>query len=291
SPSCTARRSSFATPRRAHGESFTSRLARRHCSKKRSHSCSGQAHTVRDVPIAITGVAAGAILGVAAAGLSGYAIARAVTAPYRGRRFTTPVRGIRSSHEGPVVLLDDTAQTRQRGPYGAYLPDGTHVRFGTEAQSWGTLVARDIPPEAVSRISAIGLLSWTGIHFPTPESAGLDAEDIDLDTGAGPSPAWLIPGRSGRSWAVHIHGMGSTRAGTLRGARVAASLGLTSLVDTYRNSPEGRTYGCGRNTLGIDESDDVEAALEYAVAHGAERIILFGRSMGAIIALRLAHDP
>lgn len=242
------------------------------------------------VASATTGLAAGAAIGLAAAGLCGYLIARAVTEPHGGRRFSTPVRGI-SSHSGqPVVVLDDDEQSRQRGLYGAFLPDGTHVQFGTVGLPWGSTVARSIPADAVARISTADHLSWTGVHFPTPESAGLEAESITLDTDVGAMPAWLLPGRSRRLWAVHVHGMGSTRAGTLRGVQVAASLGLTSLAVTYRNSPEVAFQRSGRATLGLDESDDVRVALEYAVAHGAERIVLFGWSMGANIALQLAHD-
>lgn len=239
---------------------------------------------------AATGLATSVAIGAVAAALGGYSIARAVTEPYRGRRFSTPVRAI-SSHNGQsVVVLDDDEQTRRKGLYGAFLPDGTHVQFGTEALPWGSAVARTIPPEAARRMSEVDHLSWTGIHFPTPESAGLEAENIDLGSDVGVMPAWLISGRSRRQWAIHVHGMGSTRAGTLRGVQVATSLGLTSLVVSYRNSPEGARHRSGRATLGLDEADDVQAALEYAVAHGAERLVLFGWSMGASIALQLAHE-
>ncbi|MGO1265459.1 MAG: alpha/beta hydrolase [Microbacterium gubbeenense] len=45
----------------------------------------------------------------------------------------------------------------------------------------------------------------------------------------------------------------------------------------------------GRSTLGWTETDDVEAALMFAVERGAERIVLFGWSMGAAIALNVAR--
>jgi pimeloyl-ACP methyl ester carboxylesterase len=73
--------------------------------------------------------------------------------------------------------------------------------------------------------------------------------------------------------------------------QVAAEAGLTSLVVTYRNDGEGPTAGSGRSTLGATEVDDVRAAVHYALAHGASRVILFGWSMGAGIALQLAADP
>ncbi|MGO2111696.1 MAG: alpha/beta hydrolase family protein, partial [Pseudoclavibacter sp.] len=88
---------------------------------------------------------------------------------------------------------------------------------------------------------------------------------------------------------MHIHGLGSSRAGTLRGVQIASELGLTSLVTTYRNTVDGPQVGSRRSTLGIDEFHDAEPALEFAIEHGAEQIVLFGWSMGASIALRLAH--
>lgn len=135
--------------------------------------------------------------------------------------------------------------------------------------------------------------SWSGIYFSSPEDAGLEASDVDIPTNAGPAPAWFIPSRDGSSatWAIHIHGLGSPRAGTLRGVQVAAETGLTSLVVTYRNDGEGPTTGSGRSTLGATEVDDVRAAVHYALTHGASRVILFGWSMGAAIALQLAADP
>ena len=48
--------------------------------------------------------------------------------------------------------------------------------------------------------------------------------------------------------------------------------------------------GSGLSTLGADEGEDVEAAIRYAVRRGAERIVLFGWSMGAAIALHIAHQ-
>ncbi len=231
--------------------------------------------------LGVTGLAAG----------TGYVIARALTAPYAGRQYTTRVHGVVATGGRHYVLLADAEQTRRAGLYGAFLPDGSHVRFGAEALPWGSSVARPVDNAGAELLADVATISWTGIHFPTPTSAGLRAEEIAVPTELGPTPAWRVDAGNGDVWAVHIHGMGSTRAGTLRGVQVATSAGLTSLVPTYRNTAEGIHHGSGRSTLGLDEARDVEPALEYALARGARRIVLFGWSMGASIALQLAELP
>jgi len=74
----------------------------------------------------------------------------------------------------------------------------------------------------------------------------------------------------------------------LRGAQVATETGYTSVVVSYRNDGEGPRFGTGRSMLGLTETEDAEAAVDYAIQNGAQRIVLFGWSMGAAIALRVA---
>jgi len=232
-----------------------------------------------------------ALLALGLAGAAGCAIARTLTAPYAGRRFSTQVLNVSTKGDQATVLLADTPQTRQLGRFGAFLPDGRHVRFGTEAVATRRGVIRCVSAPDADALTGVEYVSWTGIEFPGPKEAGLAAIDLEADSENSPLPAWIIGDPSSAIWAVHIHGLGSTRAGTLRGVRVTSELGLTSLVTTYRNSAEGPAVGSRRSTLGLDESRDVELALEYAVAHGAERIVLVGWSMGANISLRLADRP
>ncbi|MGC5224926.1 alpha/beta hydrolase family protein [Micromonospora sp. DT81.3] len=145
-------------------------------------------------------------------------------------------------------------------------------------------------PESSLRVG--GRASWSGIYFRDPDDAGLAAEEVSISTSYGPAPAWLIRSSHGGhvGWAIHIHGLASPRAGTLRGVQVVAEMGFDSLVVTYRNDGEGSTVGAGRSTLGARETDDVRAAVRFAVDQGAQRIVLFGWSMGAAIALQLAAE-
>jgi len=234
---------------------------------------------------------AGAVA-VGGAGI-GFVIARRLTAPTGGRVFDLSVRDIVQHEGGDAVVLDRTAHTSAPGLYNLWLEDGGWVRIGPvvgETRDSVTRVVESTTP--VGALRAGSRCSWSGIYYRDPADAGLDAVDVVVHTPVGPAPAWLVhPSEgSGDWWTIHIHGLSSPRAGTLRGVAVAAECGLTSLVVTYRNDGEGPTVGTGRSTLGATEMEDVRAAMHYALNHGARRIVLFGWSMGAAIALQMAAD-
>ncbi|NYG20022.1 dienelactone hydrolase [Agromyces hippuratus] len=238
-------------------------------------------------------VGAVASVGVALGGL-GLVIARRLTSPVGGRRYDLTIREVDTSGERPIVVLDRTPQTAAPGRYCLLLENGGWVRLSSEVQNRGpAFVGREVVAEIGAGLRPGALASWSGIYFSSPEDAGLKALDVDIPTDAGPMPAWLIQPRGAWSttWVIHVHGLGSTRAGTLRGVQVAAEAGLASLVVTYRNDGEGPTLSSGRATLGATEVEDVRAAVDYALAYGARRVILFGWSMGAAIALQLAAQP
>lgn len=241
-------------------------------------------------------------LGIAAAGIGvvaaaaagvGFVIARRLTAPVSGRVNDLVVRDLVRHADEEALVLDRTARTAAPGLYNLWLEGGGWVRLGAvvaeDAATVTRLVSAVIPDGGLHRGERA---SWSGIYFRDPADAGLAADDVVVEAPVGPAPAWLIPGAGGESdhWGIHIHGMGSPRAGTLRGVQVASEASLTSLVVTYRNDGEGPTVGSGRSTFGATEAEDVRAALRFARARGARRITLFGWSMGAAIALQLAAD-
>lgn len=233
-----------------------------------------------------------AATGVALGGL-GLVIARRLTAPVGKRNYELTIRGVDASGERPIVLLDRTPHTAAPGLYCLLLEDGGLVRLSGEVEDQGPdLVGREVLGEFDEGLRTGARASWSGIYFSSPKDAGLEATDVDIQTDVGTAPAWLVtpPGGPSSTWAIHIHGLGSSRAGTLRGVQVATEAGLRSLVVTYRNDGEGPSVGTGRSTLGASEVDDVRDAVHYALAHGARRILLFGWSMGAAISLQLAGE-
>ncbi|TFD68203.1 alpha/beta hydrolase [Cryobacterium gelidum] len=240
---------------------------------------------------AFAGVVVGS--GVALAGV-GLTIARRLTAPVSGRRYDLTIRGVDNTGERPVVILDRAPATAAPGDYCLILENGGWIKLANDVENRGpNLVGREVVGESGPGLVAGQRASWSGIYFQTPADAGLQTTDVEIQTDVGPAPAWLIPpqGSPSTTWAIHIHGLGSTRAGTLRGVQVASEIGLTSLVVTYRNDGEGPRVGTGRSELGAAEVDDVRAAANYARENGARSVILFGWSMGGAIALQLANDP
>ncbi|XPP25383.1 MAG: alpha/beta hydrolase family protein [Leucobacter sp.] len=239
--------------------------------------------------VAATLSTAAAILGAGGAAL-GWGIARKLTAPIGPRDFDLTVRGVEQADGLSRLVLDRTRGTEARGVYNLLFERGGWVQLGNEVEDRGSKrIARTITGTSEGFSPRAGdLASWSGIYYSSPEDAGLEHQEIVINAPAGHAPAWRIDGDLS-TWAIHIHGLGSSRAGTLRGVQVATELGYTSLVVTYRNDGEGPHLGNGRSTLGVTEIEDVDAAIGNAIRRGAERIVLFGWSMGAAIALQLAH--
>lgn len=236
-------------------------------------------------------IAAGVALARVGSAALGWTIARRLTAPVSGRRYDLRIHEVEQEIAHIRVVLDRTSATTATGSYNLWFELGGWAQLGPEIEDRGTgRIVRTITGTSDGlKIQPGDRVSWSGIYYATPAFAGLDAHDVTIETTAGPCPAWKIDGCT--TWAIHVHGLGSTRAGTLRGVQIATDLGYSSLVVSYRNDGEGPTVGTGRSTLGWTEVDDVEEAVDYAVRHGAERIVLFGWSMGGAIAIQLALRP
>lgn len=184
------------------------------------------------------------------------------------------------------------------------IASGDHgVWFQTSHARVGTIVSRDEQSKSVVReivkVSGTPLETgsvrgrWSGHAIGHPELINATtAEDIVLKTPHGDAPAWVIrpdDQEPGNTWAVHVHGIRTTRYSALRSVPVAMSMGMTSVVPSYWGDQENISRGVEPCYLGQREWKDVETALDYAVEHGAENIVLFGWSMGATISLLLTE--
>lgn len=139
----------------------------------------------------------------------------------------------------------------------------------------------------------LGLLDATAApHDPAvlPGVGRLPAEVV-LAGPCGDLPVWWWGGSS-RTWAILVHGRSGARSETFRLVPPLVAAGLPTLAVSYRNDPDGPASPDGRSHLGATEWEDVEAAVSWALAHGARDVILAGLSMGgACIGELLVRSP
>lgn len=226
-------------------------------------------------------------------GLAGGTVAAAA---YFARKVTTPdelqpddVDILR--HDGQTVTFGLTPETVVPGRYGVWLDGGAgHLRVGDIVETDAVSVTRRLL--AVDRgFVEVGPARWNQYYYwDRPSvSLGLPDEDVSILSDVGPLPAWLVRpdgDSTGGDWAVLVHGRGARREETLRAVPVLRGAGWTSLVVSYRNDCDAPRGPDGRYNLGLSEWRDVEAAMGYAVSHGARRILLLGWSMGGAIVLQ-----
>jgi hypothetical protein len=88
-------------------------------------------------------------------------------------------------------------------------------------------------------------------------------------------PAWFVAGKR-ETWVLLMHGHESTREATSRVLPTIVELGFPALVMTYRNdvvAPESPDH---LYHFGDTEWRDIEVGVRYALAHGAQDMVLFG---------------
>ena len=116
--------------------------------------------------------------------------------------------------------------------------------------------------------------------FMTPRS-------VQYDTELGPMDATYVSG-TGTTWFILIHGKGATVRET---TRMMLSLGnLPMLAITYRNDEDQPRDPSGYYRYGTTEWRDVEGAVAYALANGAEDVVLVGPSTGAALSLSFMYE-
>lgn len=246
----------------------------------------------RVVKIGLLAASAALLAGVAGATY----FARQVVVPKYSRREGLKLRTVHTRGDGSLEIeLPATEQTRAHGRYSFWFDQGMgHACLGPVVQSNHdrSTVIREVERVDSGDLKQARAGIWSGYVYSKPGQVGLPYQDVEIPVDNGVAPAWRFDPSAGvatpGAWAIHIHGMGGKRAGTLRGIPVAGRLGMTSLVVSFRNDGDAPPSYDGRYNLGQGEWRDVEAGINYAISNGAERIVLFGWSLGAAIALQAA---
>jgi len=242
------------------------------------------------IAVSSLGVAAAALLGTA---IAAAAVARMVVTPARRRRQDVQILRVADDHS--TITLASSPDTRMPGRVGLFFSGDTgYLRLGDIVADDGTGVTRTIESVDYGEIRQATRGRLNGWWYLRPEELGLPVETVDIPTAPGLAPAWLFSAsRGGKRWAIHVHGRGARRQECLRGIPVFRRAGYTNLVVSYRNDGDAPPSADGRYGLGSTEWEDVDAAIGFAVEHGATSIVLMGWSMGGAIVLqtvaRTAH--
>ncbi|SOD58226.1 hypothetical protein SAMN06297387_10144 [Streptomyces zhaozhouensis] len=130
------------------------------------------------------------------------------------------------------------------------------------------------------------------LHVGTPRSAlGIEYTDVALPHGSVTLPAWHVAGDR-ETWLIALHGLGTTREGPLNVLPFLHRHQFPVLLPAFRGDPGAPRRVDPVYRLGAGEWHDAEAALRFAVRSGARRVVLYGWSAGATMALYAAtHSP
>lgn len=250
-------------------------------------------------PWVLLGIGAGAslaaVLSAATSGLAAY-FARRIVVPERAEEPLEILHVFGIDGEMTILLTADE-ETMVPGRYGLTFDGGRgHARIGDiiEYDPRHRTVLRTVLGVDAGSLRKARRGRWTAAYYRDPDAVGVPSSEVVLHSDAGELPAWRVPGDPAAGeglddvWAVLIHGRGGTRAAGLSAVRPLRDLGITSLAIAYRNDAEVQPPQDSRYGLGDTEWLDVDAAIEHARAHGAERIVLFGWSMGGAIAFQSA---
>ena len=243
-------------------------------------------------PVKATAVAVSAVV---AAGAASVAVGRkasgmALKAPPGRPLPTEPKLTVHGTAAGQVTLTRDLVALRP-GTYGL-TGTGVHAVVGP--------VLRNAPHDAdtvvrrLERVSHGVLDAGTAVrltpdlHVGDPTTAlGLAHTDVGIPGELGVLPAWFVPGAR-RTWVIAVHGLGVGRTHALNVLGFLHRRRFPVLVPAYRGDENAPRPPDGLNHLGTTEWRDVDAAMRYALGHGADRVILLGWSTGAAMALRAA---
>lgn len=242
-------------------------------------------------PGRIVGVSAIVIAGLAATVALGSSViavvfARTVITPPTRREEDLRILG----YDGASVTLTPTTDALTPGRYSLWFAGDTgHARLGEIVARDAVSVTRRVLSVDFGDLAIARRARLSGWFYLGPGDLGYPFEDVAVPTELGPAPAWVIPADGGSDrWVIGVHGRAVTRREAVRAVPVFREAGYTSLLVSYRNDGDAPGSTDRRYALGDTEWRDVDAAIRFAIDHGAREIVLMGWSMGGATVLQAA---
>lgn len=228
---------------------------------------------------------------LAAATITG-TIARGVIVPPRRRKPDTQIFGV--DLERGLIELSRSGDAVTPGVYSLWF-DSDHglARVGDIVAETNTSVTRELVAVEYGDIESATRARIAGWWWAHPRDLALPYDSVSIETDLGAAPAWVFPAEPGEvagegCWVIQVHGRASRRQEALRAVPVFRNEGWTSLLISYRNDGDAPYTADGRYSLGDSEWADVEAAMRFAIDHGAKQLVLMGWSMGGATVLQAA---
>ena len=197
----------------------------------------------------------------------------------------------RASSGMNVVIGDPDAHARRPGTY-RMVWGGVEAVIGDVVAASPDSVERPILHGAVPSVGET--VAVTDVMISDPKSSlGLDYNEVSVATELGPAPAWYVPAPApaDSTWVIAVHGQNGRRNAMLA-MPTFHRMGLPVLAITYRNDEGAPDAPDGLMHYGESEYRDVESAVRYAQSKGAQRVVLYGSSMGGqIVGQFLVRSP
>ncbi|WP_282202862.1 alpha/beta hydrolase family protein [Kitasatospora fiedleri] len=209
--------------------------------------------------------------------------------PARGAFGPAPMK-VKVHALGPGrVVLTATPDTLRPGHYALEWGGGGHAVVGEVLDNAGDRVVRRLE-RADGGTLAVGteVRVTPRVLLGDPRTAlGLDYAEVAVAGELGDLPAWRTAGIRG-TWVVLVHGPGVDREQALPVLPLLHALRLPTLSVSYRGDAGTPAPPDGLGHFGETEWQDVDVAVRYALAQGATKVVLYGWSVGATIALHTA---